>query len=130
MHEICTVIDKVPIYNKKNDTVSGFPVILATERKMQTDTCTVCRRTYPSLVLFSPHTPPEHLHQPTRDGQAEREGSSLKPNTRSCCPRPWGKGGTSGRKMVEIYSRERSSSIDRNLRWEQERQCHRKAREG
>lgn len=30
MHEIGTVIDKVYIYNKKNDTMSEFPVILAT----------------------------------------------------------------------------------------------------
>lgn len=70
--------------------MSEFPVILATECKMQTDSCTGCWRISSSIVLFSPHTPPEHLHPPRWDGQEEREGSSLKPNSRSCCPRPQG----------------------------------------
>lgn len=42
MHEIHTVIDKVHIYNKKNDAMSEFLVLPAMEHKMQTDTCTVC----------------------------------------------------------------------------------------
>lgn len=36
----------------------------------------------------------------------------------------------SGGKTVEIYSRERSSSIETILRWEQERQSRRKAWDG
>lgn len=66
MHEIHTVIDKVHTYNKKNDT-SEFPVLPATEYKMQTDTCTVeefMLKNLPRIVLFSLHTPPELLPQP------------------------------------------------------------------
>lgn len=62
IHEICTVIDKVHTYTT---TTTEFPVILPTECKMQTDTCTVCVRIYPSVALLCPHTPPGHLHQPT-----------------------------------------------------------------